>query len=177
MKIYVARHGQTEWNALNKICGAPDVPLTELGMQQAEELADKVENLGIVLIIASTMLRARQTAAAVSRRIGVEVLTDPRLVEQKYGIYEGKDRKDPGFLENKRHFAYRYPGGGESMLDVGYRIFDFFHDLKKEYPDRTVLIVCHGGVCRLVRAYFENMTNDEYYHYSEPNAAVRAYEL
>ena len=43
--------------------------------------------------------------------------------------------------------------------------------------DRTVLVVCHGGVCRLFRAYFENMTNDEYYHYSEPNGAVREYEL
>ena len=50
MKIYVARHGQTEWNALNKTCGTTDIPLTELGLQQAEELADKVEDLGIDLI-------------------------------------------------------------------------------------------------------------------------------
>ena len=176
MKIYVARHGQTEWNALNKTCGTTDLPLNEIGLQQPEELADKVEDLGINLIIASTLIRARQTAEAVSRRIGVPVLTDPRIVEQNYGIYEGKDRKDPGFLENKRHFAYRYPGG-ESMLDVAYRIFGFLKDLKKKYPDKTVLIVCHGGVCRLFRAYFEDMTNDEYYHYSEPNGAVREYEL
>ena len=151
MKIYVARHGQTEWNALNKTCGTTDLPLNEIGLQQAEELADKVEDLGIDLIIASTLIRARQTAEAVSRRIGVPVLTDPRIVEQNYGIYEGKDRKDPGFLENKRHLAYRYPGG-ESMLDVAYRIFGFLKDLKQKYPDRTVLIVCHGGVCRLFRA-------------------------
>ena len=76
MKIYVARHGQTEWNALNKTCGTTDIPLTELGLRQAEELADKVENLGIDLIIASTLIRAQQTAEAVSRRIGVPVLTD-----------------------------------------------------------------------------------------------------
>ena len=177
MKIYVARHGQTAWNALNKTCGTTDIPLTELGLQQAEELADKVENLGIDLIIASTLIRAQQTAEAVSRRIGVPVITDPRIVEQNYGIYEGKDRKDPGFLENKRHFAYRYPGGGESMMDVAYRIFGFLNDIKEKYPDKTVLVVCHGGVCRLFRAYFEDMTNDEYYHYSEPNGAVRAYEL
>ena len=115
MKIYVARHGQTAWNALNKTCGTTDLPLNELGLQQAEELADKVEHLGIDLIISSTLIRAQQTAAAVSRRIGVPVITDSRIVEQNYGIYEGKDRKDPGFLENKRHFAYRYPGGGENI--------------------------------------------------------------
>ena len=106
--------------------------------KHAEELADKVENLGIDLIIASTLIRAQQTAEAVSRRIGVPVITDPRIVEQNYGIYEGKDRKDPGFLENKRHFAYRYPGGGESMMDVAYRIFGFLNDLKEKYPDATV---------------------------------------
>ena len=134
MKIYVARHGQTAWNALNKTCGTTDLPLNELGLQQAEELADKVENLGIDLIIASTLIRAQQTAEAVSRRIGVPVITDPRIVEQNYGIYEGKDRKDPGFLENKRHFAYCYPGGGESMMDVAYRIFGFLKDIKEKYP-------------------------------------------
>ena len=80
MKIYVARHGQTEWNALNKTCGTTDLPLNEMGLQQAEELADKVEDLGINLIIASTLIRARQTAEAVSRRIGVPVLTAPRIV-------------------------------------------------------------------------------------------------
>ena len=63
------------------------------------------------------------------------------------------------------------------MMDVAHRIFGFLEDIKLKYPDKTVLIVCHGGVCRLFRAYFEDMTNDEYYHYSEPNGAVRAYEL
>ena len=69
MKLLAARHGQTEWNALNKICGTTDLPLNELGMEQAKLLADRVENMGIDVIIASTMIRARQTAGVVAERL------------------------------------------------------------------------------------------------------------
>ena len=176
MRLYVARHGQTAWNAENKICGTTDLPLNELGQAQAKELAEKCGAYEIDLIIASTMLRARQTAAAVAERWNVPVITDARLVEQNYGIYEGMDRQTPGFLANKRHFAYRYPGG-ESMMDVAHRIYGLLEDIKRDYDGKNVLLVCHGGVMRLIRSYFEDMTNDEYFHYSEPNASVREFEL
>lgn len=61
--------------------------------------------------------------------------------------------------------------------DVGHRIYSLLEDVKREHGDKNVLIVCHGGVMRLIRSYFEDMTNDEYYHYSEPNASVREFEL
>ena len=176
MKLYVARHGETAWNALNKVCGRTDLPLTEKGFQQAEKLADRTENLGIDMIIASPMLRARQTAEPTAKRLGLEILTDDRLIEQNYGIFEGVDRLNPGFLANKRQFAYRYPGG-ESMMDVAYRVYGLIEELKGKYPDKSVLLVCHGGVCRLIRTYFEDMTNEEFFHYSEENANVRQYCL
>ena len=176
MHLYVARHGQTAWNAENKICGTTDLPLNELGQAQAKELAEKCGAYKIDLIIASTMLRARQTAAAVAERWNVPVITDARLVEQNYGVYEGMDRQTPGFLANKRHFAYRYPGG-ESMMDVCHRIYGLLEDIKREHEGKNVLLVCHGGVMRLIRSYFEDMTNDEYFYFSEENANARMYEL
>lgn len=176
MKLYVARHGETEWNALNKVCGRTDLPLTEKGIQQAEKLAERTENLGVDIIIASPMLRARQTAEPTAKRLSLEILTDDRLIEQNYGIFEGVDRLDPGFLANKRQFAFRYPGG-ESMMDVAYRVYGLIEELKGKYPDKTVLLVCHGGVCRLIRTFFEDMTNDEFFLYSEENANVREYNL
>ena len=176
MKLYVARHGETEWNALNKVCGRTDIPLTALGMQQAELLADRVEKLDIHLIVSSPMCRAVQTAAPAAKRLNLEILTDSRLIEQHYGIFEGVDRNDPGFLANKRQFACRYPGG-ESMMDVAHRVYELLTELKEKYPDKNVLLVCHGGVCRLIRTYFEDMTNEEFFQYSEENANVRAYSL
>lgn len=174
MKLYVARHGQTQWNLDQKICGRTDLPLTEEGHRQAQILADKAKELSLDVIISSPMLRARKTAAAVAAVTGLTVQIDARLIEQDYGIYEGKPRKDPGFLANKRQFATRYPGG-ESMFDVCHRIYSLIEDLKGKYPDQNVLLVCHGGVCRLIRSYFEDMTNEEYVNYCEENANIREY--
>ena len=176
MRIFAARHGQTQWNVDNNICGTTDVPLTEEGWAQARALAEKAVELGPDLIICSTMLRARQTASAVAERLNIPVIADERLVEQNYGIYEGMDRKTPGFLANKRHFAVRYPGG-ESMMDVAHRIYGLLEDIKRDHEGKSVMLVCHGGVLRLVRSYFEPLTNDEFFHYSPGNADVQEYTL
>ena len=176
MKLYAARHGQTQWNLENRICGRTDLPLTEAGKAQAEILAEKAASLELDRIISSPMLRARETADAVSRKCHIPVETDDRLIEQNYGIYEGKDRQDPAFLANKRMFACRYPGG-ESMMDVAYRVYSLIDELRGKYPDQNILMVCHGGVCRVIRTYFEDMTNEEFASYSEENAACREYFL
>ena len=102
---------------------------------------------------------------------------DERLIEQNYGIFEGKDRQDEGFLANKRQFAYRYPEGGESMMQMAYRVYGFIEEVKKKYPDKNVLAVCHGGVCRIIRSYFADMTNDEFFHYYKENCQIEEYEL
>lgn len=176
MKLYVARHGQTRWNAENKICGRTDLPLTETGIAQAHALAEKAAPLGIDLILSSPMIRALDMANIVGARCGAAVKTDDRLIEQNYGIFEGRDRSDPGFLANKRQFATRYPGG-ESMLDMAGRIYPLLREIKEKYPEKTVMLACHGGVCRVIRSYFLAMTNEEFASYSPENCSLECYEL
>ena len=176
MKLLVARHGQTQWNVDKRICGRTDLPLTEVGLAQAEVLAENAVGCNIDVIIASPMIRAQQTAAAVSRKIGIPVMTDDRLIEQDYGEYEGKDRLTQAFVDNKRQFAKRCPGG-ESTLQLGYRVYSFLEELKGKYTDQTVLVVCHGGIMRVIRSYFEDMSNEEYANYCADNAVLMTYEL
>ena len=176
MRLFAARHGQTQWNVDNKICGVTDVPLTEEGWAQARALAEKTVDLELDLVICSTILRAKQTASAVAEKLHIPVIEDPRLVEQNYGIYEGMDRKTPGFLENKRHFAVRYPGG-ESMMDVAHRVYGLLEELLQKYPDKRVLLICHGGVCRLIRTYFEDMTNEEFAAFGIKNCEIRRFDF
>ena len=176
MKLYVARHGQTQWNLENRILGRTDLPLNELGRQQALALAEKAENLDLDLIISSPLLRARETAQAVSDRLGIPVIVESRLTEQDFGIYEGQHHKVADYLENKKQFAYRYPGG-ESALGVAHRVYGFLEELRDRCPDRKVLLVCHRCICRIIRTYFEDMTNEEFLLYAEENGAVRAYDL
>lgn len=176
MKLYVARHGQTQYNAQNKVCGVTDLPLTKTGIAQADALAQKMKDKNIDIIIASPLMRAQQTAKAVAEAVGVQIITDSCITEQNYGIYEGADRKDERFLANKSQFAVKYPKG-ESMMQVAGRVYPFLDEIKQKYAGKNVLLVCHGGVCRVIKTYFEDMTNTEYFNYSPDNAFVAEYEL
>ena len=177
MRLYAARHGQTAWNAEDKVCGSTDLPLTEVGIAQAEKLAEKAKELNLDLIISSDLIRARKMAQVVSDACGVPVIEDPRLEEQHFGSWEGIGRKDPRFLERKRQFAMPYEEGGESIFQLVHRVYSALDDITARYADKNVLIVCHGTVCRVIRTYFVSMTNEEYYHYSPDNAAVQEYIL
>lgn len=175
MKLYVARHGQTVWNAQNKVCGVTDVELTEEGIEQAEKLADIVPD-NIDVIITSPLKRAIETGKIVAEKNNIPMYIEELLFEQNYGIYEGIDRKDSQFLNNKRNFAYRYPDG-ESMMQVAYRIYGFIDKIKKEYQGKNVLLISHGGVCRIIRTYFIDMTNEEFFNYTLKNGELEEYEL
>lgn len=175
MKLYVARHGQTVWNAQNRVCGITDVELTEKGIEQAEKLANIVPD-NIDVIITSPLRRAVETSKIVAVKNNIPMYIEELLIEQNYGIYEGVDRKDPRFLNNKRNFAYRYPNG-ESMMQVAYRIYGFIDKIKKEYQGKNVLLISHGGVCRIIRTYFIDMTNEEFFNYTLKNGKLEEYEL
>ena len=176
MRLYIARHGETQWNVDNRISGRTDIPLTDRGMEQAKLLAEKAVGKGIQVILASPLLRARQTAQAVSDAIGVPILIDDRLIELDFGSFEGKPRSDPDFLRTRAQLPTRYPGG-ESAFDLAHRVYSLLEDVKRDYADKTVLLVCHGGVCRMVRSYFEDLTNEEYGGYHAPNAELTQYDF
>ena len=176
MKLYVARHGQTDWNVENKVCGSTNRPLTEQGKEQAKALAEKMKDKDIDVIIASPMLRAMQTAGAVSIATGIPVIMDERLREHDYGDFEGFDRSKDEYWQQKYLFATKFPKG-ESLFDLAQRVYNLLDDVKKAYPDKTVLLVCHGGVSRMIKTYFDDMTNDEFFSYSLGNAFVAEYEM
>ena len=176
MKLYVTRHGETTWNVEWRVSGVTDVELTDRGREQANGLARVLKNEKIDLIIVSPLKRARHTAEIINRECNAPVIIDYRLTEQNYGIYEGVDRYDEGFLSNKRCFAYRYPGG-ESMMDVAARTYPLIEEVREKYAGKNVLFVCHGGVCRVINTYFCDMTNDEFFRYAQDNCGYEEYEL
>jgi len=176
MKLYAARHGQTDWNLADRIQGRTDNPLNETGKAQALALAETMRGIKIDLIISSPMIRAVETAEAVAHVCSAPIICEERLIEQHYGIYEGQHRFCDGFLSNKRQFAFRYPGG-ESMMMVARRVYSLLDEIKKEHSTKTVMLVCHGGVLRVLHSYFYDMTNDEFFHYNIDNATPVLYEL
>jgi len=63
------------------------------------------------------------------------------------------------------------------MMQLAYRVYGFLEELKKRHGSKSVLLVTHGGVCRAIRTFFEDMTNEEYFNYSHPNCGLAIYEL
>ncbi|MBQ8392436.1 MAG: histidine phosphatase family protein [Clostridia bacterium] len=176
MKLYVARHGETTWNVEWRVSGITDVELTERGREQARAAADILKNEGIEIVIVSPLKRAMHTAEIINEKCNALMKIDNRLTEQNYGVYEGVHRKSEGFLGNKRQFAFRYPGG-ESMMQVAYRVYSLLDELREKYSDKNVLLVTHGGVCRVIKTYFEDMTNEEFFNYSQDNCALAIYDV
>lgn len=178
MKIYSTRHGETQWNAEDKIVGTTDITLSEKGIEQAKELAKKIKkNCEIQQIIASPMLRAMHTAQIISEEIDVQIIFDERLREWDYGSYEGMDRCTDGFFENKRNFGVKMGGKGESFLQLTHRVYSFLDEIIAKYRGKNVLIVSHGGVCRAIETYFKDMTTDEFSNWFAENCQLLEYEI
>lgn len=175
MKIYFTRHGETEWNSRDVICGRTDVELTEKGRMQAKSLGERLaaEHRDIDMIICSPLKRARDTAGYAAAALGLPVSYDDRLIEWDYGSFEGKDRDAEGFLDSKLEFGCRMPDGGESVFDIVNRVYGLIDELYGKYPDKNILLVCHGGVCRVIETYFRDMTRDEFAHFFMGNCELR----
>ena len=168
--IYVVRHGETEWNAINKVLGRTDIPLNDRGIEQAEEMARSLKDVKIDVFLCSPLSRARQTADAISGETGMPYKTDDRLIEHDFGVFEGVNRFDAEYQKAKREYFVRYPGG-ESFFDLAARVYP----LIKELEGKNALLVTHGGICRIIRSYFEDMGNEEFVQFSQGNCEIRMY--
>ena len=174
--IYFVRHGQTVWNVENKICGATDIALTELGHEQAMETGKKILEEGIQAdeILYSPLSRAKDTSLHISEITGIPAKEEMRLKEQNFGKYESTPRNGEEFKEAKKQFLNRY-GSGESMLHLAQRIYNLLDELATS--DKTYILVAHNGIARMVHSYFHEMTNDEFAAYGVKNCAVVRYEF
>lgn len=174
-QVYFTRHGQTIWNVENKICGATDIELTELGHEQAMELGQEILRQGLQIdeILYSPLIRAKETARHISEVTNIPMREEPRLKEQNFGKYESTPRDGEEFSKMKSHFINHYEGG-ETMLHLAQRIYNLLDELK-EQPDKTYLLVAHNGIARVVHSYFHDMENEEFAKFGIKNCEIRKY--
>lgn len=176
MNLYSTRHGQTDYNKDELILGTTDIELNEQGLVQAHELADRIAEMGCIdVIIASPMKRAMKTAMIVSEKTGISVISDERLREWDYGRFEGRSRFTEGFAENKINFGVKMGVTGESLLQLSHRVYSALDDIIQRYDGKNVLLVSHGGVCRVIETYFHDMTTEEYSGWFMGNCEIISY--
>lgn len=151
--LYLARHGETDWNAAGRWQGQTDVPLNPRGREQARAVAAALRELGIRSVASSDLVRARETAEIVAADLGLGLaLADAALRERAFGCFEGLTRAE--VAERHPEAWARYladpgpaPPGGESRDELLARLLPALAAVAARLPG-PLLVVLHGGSMR-----------------------------
>lgn len=159
LRVYLVRHGETDWNVEGRLQGSQDTPLNTRGLEQAERIADRLAHEGGFLALYSSPLsRAWQTAQVICRTTGLEPIPDERLRERSLGLAEGLtgaelDERFPQGLEGSGGDLARLSFPGEETRETfAVRASAFFRDLQGRHSDGKVAVVTHGGAIVLIIA-------------------------
>ena len=150
--ILAVRHGQTAFNASQRIQGHLDIGLDDTGRWQAERLGAALADAGIAAIHSSDLARARETAAPLARLTGLPVALHAALRERHFGRFEGLGHAEieERFPDDARRWRQREPGfgpgGGESLTVFSARVLAVFAQLAELHRGQTIAVVAHGGV-------------------------------
>lgn len=178
-RICLVRHGETAWNAERRLQGHTDIPLNDTGLVQARATAASLAAERFDAAYSSDLTRARQTAAAIAERCGLELAFDAALRERHYGSFQALtyDEARTRFPDDYHRFETRdpeftFPEGGESLRQFAARIHGTLEGIARRHPDGTVLIVTHGGVLDIVHRLATGMHLQAPRNFGIPNAAL-----
>lgn len=156
--IYIARHGETNWNVEGRIQGQTNSSLTEEGKRQARELGVRLNEISFDAVYSSDLTRARDTATLAIHERSLALKTTEALREKNQGRLEGRLRKEVEEelkesygearerMTDKEKFNHRTVPDSETLEEVTSRFITFLREVSVAHPGKTVLIVTHGGV-------------------------------
>lgn len=180
-KFILVRHGQTEWNRVERFRGRIDVPLNETGRAQAEAAADRLEKIKIAAVFSSPLSRAVATAEAIAGRVGLSVQTMDGLLDVDFGQWQGLSPQEVSERFPAEFDLFRTApvglrfSGGESLEDVRLRVMAGVNDLVKKFEDCTVVLVSHNVVCRVLILAILGLDDSHYWQIGQENAAINAF--
>lgn len=155
MKIYIIRHGETDWNTIKRLQGRSDIELNAQGRRLAEITAEALRDVQFTRAYTSPLKRAKETATILCQGREIPVIEEPRIIEMSFGIYEGlcsgKDHytiPDPNFsFFFTKPDQYIPPEGAESIEELCERTTEFLQELVEcpDMKDETILISTHGA--------------------------------
>jgi probable phosphoglycerate mutase len=178
--MWFVRHGESTWNASGFVQGQADGPLlTRKGRTEAASIAGHVADATITAIYTSDLTRALDTAEIVGHALRLAPQIDPALRERNFGQAQGRPHGElapalSGIEVDRVADADARPPGGESLTDMYDRVAAFIDALQMRAPEGDVLVVTHGGVIRVARAYCDGVPAAAMPWGPVPNASVWA---
>ncbi len=174
MKVYIVRHGQVPHNTLGQY-NTTDEDLTKLGINQAEELRDKIKNMDFDIIISSPLKRAKHTAKIININ-SQKIIYDDRIRERNCGDLNGKLIEVTNREEYWNYNTTIQYGTSENIKLFFERVYNFLDELKtKDYE--KVLVVAHSGVSKAFNGYFEGINDGKFLNRGLKNCEIKEYEL
>jgi broad specificity phosphatase PhoE len=175
LRLYIARHGETDWNALHRLQGWTDRPLNETGRRQAVELADALKGIRLDAIYSSTLSRSRDTARTVADDT-MTVKSLDALRERNYGHYQGGSDTAPEYLRRLNDWTDRLDDG-ESLNQLLGRSRESLTQIRREHPTGNVLIVAHRITNQMLLRALLDLTPDQTAKIVQDNDEVYLVEL
>lgn len=144
-RVYMVRHGETDWNRDKRAQGHADIPLNEAGLRQARAIAERLRSVAIEAVYSSDLRRAAQTAAVIGEAVGVEPLLTPAFREMNIGALEGT--RDVGSLVTRAAASVEpIADGAETIGDMRVRVLAGWQRLCQH--EGAVVLVGHGGTLK-----------------------------
>lgn len=184
MTLFVlVRHGQTEWNRVERFRGRVDVPLNEVGLAQAEATARRIAGQWTPAAVYSSPLgRAITTAGAIARCLDLAVEIHPGLVDIDFGQWHGLTQDEvkerwPALYDtwSYRPQAARIPDG-ETLDDLRTRAMAMISDLAGRHPSQTVVLVGHTVINRVILLGVLGLGNDRFWRLRQDTCAINVFE-
>ncbi|MCK4591853.1 class I tRNA ligase family protein, partial [Candidatus Parcubacteria bacterium] len=177
-KFILLRHGESESNVKKVKAGQIDgYPLTQKGIKQVKNATETLKKKKIDIIISSPVLRTKQTAEIISKKLGIKYIKDERIREYDFGSWNGHGSDDAFCEENKIYQEYRklkydeekynfkLGGDGESRREIEERVRKFIKEITKKYAGKNILVVGHGGINAMFHKVIKNTSIKDTYKY------------
>ena len=182
-RFILVRHGQTEWNRVERFRGRADVPLNETGLAQARATGDRVAaEWHPAAVYSSPLSRSMKTAEAIARHFGLSAMGAAGLADIDYGQWQGltPDQAREQWPEEV-HAWYTAPHtaeipGGESLQDLRDRAMRLVTECAERHPGDEVVLVGHTVVNRIILLGVLGLANDRFWQLRQEPCAVNVFE-
>jgi broad specificity phosphatase PhoE len=169
LRIYIARHGETEWNREGKMQGWQNSNLTENGKANALKLGESLKNISFAKIYSSPLGRALDTAKHIRGERDTEIILKDSLKEMGFGCWEGVDHEEvrskyPEQRHNFWHKPHQYcPVDGESYQELISRVDGFLKEIFSDVSEDNILIVTHAAVIKAIFHILKEIPMEEFW--------------
>ena len=182
-RFILIRHGQTEWNRVERFRGRADLPLNQTGLDQAAATARRVaESWQPAALYTSPLLRARQTAEAISRLVPLPIQVHTGLCDIHFGLLQGLTVEEartrwPEVVESwfTTPQLTRFPDG-EALVDLQQRSMSMLNELVGRHPGQTVVLVSHTVVNRVILLSILGLGLDRFWRLGQDTCAINVFD-